>query len=114
MSRLTIGLVIVLSAMSVAVTHQPRPWVARSEADPMSIGCQGDACERVTVLWDDDKQQYKVQNNSADQSVRVEAANLAASASVCVPPGKTDYLTLKSIAGAYHANYQQSCAPSQQ
>jgi hypothetical protein len=114
MSRLAIALIILICALHGAVTYQPGPSGAETAAGAVTLDCEGDACEQVTVIWDDSKQQYKVQNNSADQSVRVDAANLVASASVCVPPGKTDYLTLKSIAGAYHANHQQNCATSQQ
>lgn len=73
--------------------------------------CEGDACSQILVTRDEAKERYKVQNNSADQWVRVEAANLAATASTCVEPGKDAYLSLKSIVGAYKANFDATCAP---
>lgn len=77
---------------------------------PMLTDCDGDACGQVTVTWDENRQQYKVQNNSTDRWVRVDAANLGATATICVAAGKTEYLPLKSIVGAYRANYERTCA----
>lgn len=74
--------------------------------------CAGDACSQITLTWDETKQQYKVQNNSSDQWVRVEAANLAATASTCVAPGKEASLSLRSIVGAYKAKFDATCAPN--
>ena len=101
-------------AMLVAMAYVPQRGVATAATRALIDDCEGDACGQVTVTWDDSKQQYKVQNSSTDKSIRVGAANLAATASVCVPPGKTDYLFLKSIVGAYHATYQQTCGNPQQ
>jgi hypothetical protein len=72
--------------------------------------CEGDACSQVTVTWEEAKERYKVRNNSADQWVRVEAANLAATAATCVEPGKEAYLSLKSIVGTYKAKFDATCA----
>jgi hypothetical protein len=65
--------------------------------------CEGDGCAQVTITWDDAKQLYKVQNNSADRWVKVEASNLAASASLCLAPTKTDHLSLTTVVGAFRA-----------
>jgi hypothetical protein len=72
--------------------------------------CEGDACSQVTVTWEEAKERYKVRNNSADQWVRVEAANLAATAATCVEPSKEAYLSLKSIVGPYKAKFDATCA----
>jgi hypothetical protein len=72
-----------------------------------AVDCEGEACGQVTVTFDETKQQYKVQNNSADRWVRVSASNLAASASACVPPGRPEYLALKNIEGSYRAAYAE-------
>ena len=111
--RSNIASVIALSIMLAAIPYIPKQSVVRAETGVVANDCQGNACQQVTVTWDEGKQQYKVQNNSTDQSVRVDAANLAATASVCVPSGKTDYLSLKSIVGSYRATYQQTCANPQ-
>lgn len=71
--------------------------------------CEGDGCQHVAVTFDETKGQYRAQNNSADAWVRVTASNMASSASVCVAPGKADYLPLKSIVGAYKAERGSSC-----
>jgi len=73
--------------------------------------CEGDACSQVTLTWDETKERYKVQNNSSDQWVRVEAANLAATATTCVEPSKEAFLSLKSIVGAYKAKFDPTCTP---
>jgi len=75
-----------------------------------SDDCEGDACSQVTITWEEAKERYKVRNNSADQWVRVEAANLAATAATCVGPSKEAYLSLKSIVGAYKAKFDATCA----
>ena len=72
--------------------------------------CQGDGCNQVTITWDETKQQYKVQNNSADRWVKVEASNLVASSSLCVGPTKSDHLSLSTVVGAFRANLaEESC-----
>lgn len=109
-----IASMITLSVMLAAMAYIPQQGVVSAETAAIIDDCEGNACEQVTVTWDEAKQQYKVQNNSTDKSMRVDAANLVASATVCVAPGKTDYLPLKSIAGAYHATCQQTCANPQQ
>jgi hypothetical protein len=75
-----------------------------------SDDCEGDACSQVTVTWEEAKERYKVRNNSADQWIRVEASNLAATAATCVEPSKEAYLSLKSIVGAYKAKFDATCA----
>jgi hypothetical protein len=72
--------------------------------------CEGNACGQVTVTWEESNERYKVQNAS-NQWVRVEAANLAATATTCAAPGKEGYLSLQSIVGAYKAKFDPSCAP---
>ncbi len=74
-----------------------------------ALECEGAACAQVTLTFDEAKDQYRVQNNSADAWVRVTASNLAASANACVAPGKAEYLPLKGIVGAYRADYGSSC-----
>jgi phage baseplate assembly protein gpV len=81
---------------------------ATSTARPPS-DCEGDGCAAVAVTYDEAKGQYRVQNNSSDAWVRVTASNMAASASVCVAPGKADLLPLKSIVGSYRAERGTSC-----
>jgi hypothetical protein len=107
-----IASVVALGVMLAAVAYGPERGLATAGTSAF-IDCDGNACGQVRVTWDDVKQLYKVQNASTDKSVRVDAANLAASASVCIPPEKTDYLSLKSIVGAYHATYQQTCTKSE-
>lgn len=76
-----------------------RPWVAAE--------CEGDACAQVAVTFDEARQQYRAQNDSADRWVRVTASNLAASAAACLAPGASAYLPLKSVVGPYRAAYAE-------
>ncbi|HEV8367487.1 MAG TPA: hypothetical protein VGQ39_06000 [Pyrinomonadaceae bacterium] len=105
-------LIIALSVCSLfsGMTHVR--GVPAVKAEPrVTDECEGDACGQVTVTWDESKERYKVQNNSSDQWVRVEAANLAATATTCAAPGNEAYLSLKSIVGAYKAKFDTTCAP---
>ena len=92
------------AAVNGSAPPVPIDWLA------VEPECQGDGCSQVVITWDDTKQQYKAQNNSAHQWVKVEAGNLAASASVCLPPTKHDYLALTSVVGTFRATLsQQNC-----
>jgi len=71
---------------------------------PATSECEGAACSQVTLTFDEQKQQYRVRNNSSDIYVRVSASNAGSSADACVAPGKTAYLPLKSIVGSYRAD----------
>lgn len=64
-----------------------------------AIDCEGDACGQVSLIWVEDKQQYKAQNSS-DHWVRVRAANMAADVNACIAPGKEDYLPILACRGA--------------
>jgi hypothetical protein len=66
--------------------------------------CEGNACGEVTFTWDAVKEQYKVENHSADRWVQVNAANLVAAASLCLGPSKSDYLALSTVVGTFRAN----------
>ena len=99
-----LALTCVLAACCAAGTP-----AARAVSSPPAE-CEGAACQQVTVTFDEARQQYRVQNNSADRWVRVAASNLAASAFACVGPGKAEDLPLRSIAGSYRAVYSdQTC-----
>lgn len=80
-----------------------------AHTSPLVPECEGDGCSAVAVTYDEAKGFYRVQNSSTDVWVRVTASNMAASANVCVAPGKTDHLPLKSIVGTYRADRGSSC-----
>jgi len=77
-------------------------------ARPAVVDCEGGACSQVSVTFDEERQQYRAQNNSADHWARVTASNMAGSASACLAPGGAAYLPLKSISGPYHAAYAET------
>jgi len=79
-----------------------------SSSRPAAAECEGDACSQVSVTFDESRQQYKAVNNSSDRWAQVTASNMAASASACLAPGKEAYLPLKSITGAYGAEYAEA------
>lgn len=78
-----------------------------SSSRPAAAECEGDACSQVTVTFDESRQQYRAVNNTPDRWAQVTASNMVASASACLAPGKEAYLSLKSIAGAYGAEYAE-------
>jgi len=103
---LMIGLVAPMASgrfglVTLARTHRPPSVLGVAEE------CDGDACSQVSLTFDESKQQYRAQNNSAEHWVRVTASNVATSANACLAPGKDAYLPLKSIAGTYHAAYAE-------
>jgi hypothetical protein len=67
--------------------------------------CEGNACSAVTLTWDADQQKFRAQN-SGSRPARVEAFNWAGGASVLVQPGTSEYLSIKSFDGPYHANFE--------
>lgn len=103
-ARLSVLLLTLFSLLPTAPSDAHGVVSARAADD-----CEGTACVQVAVTFDEAKGQYRVQNNSADARVRVTASNRAASAEVCVAPGKSEHLSLKSIVGAYRADYDASC-----
>jgi hypothetical protein len=80
-----------------------------ASARPSVTDCEGDACAQVTLTFDEAKGQYLARNNSGEAWVRFTASNMSAAATVCVAPGKADYLPLKSITGAFRAERGASC-----
>lgn len=101
--RLGIAALMMLAVLTMSVRH----------GAASAVECEGAACQQVTLTFDEAKQQYRVQNNSADHWVKVAASNLAASAYACVGPGKAEDLPLRSIAGSYRADYSdQTCGAS--
>lgn len=104
-TALAVGLVMLALTVSVATATENTFPVAAVSTLSSNIDCEGNACTQVTLTFDEAKQQYRVQNNSA-QLVRVEASNLAGSTRILVEAGKDSYLPMKSIVGAYRANFE--------
>jgi hypothetical protein len=91
------------------------PAAGSASAAAVTTDCDGDACSSVTLTFDDSRQQYRAQNNSADRWAKVTASNLAASASACLGPGESEYLPLQSYVAPYHADFADTrCGAPQQ
>jgi hypothetical protein len=67
--------------------------------------CEGNACSVVALTWDQERQQFRVQNDS-NQQVKIEVFTFAGTSSVSVAPHKAEYLEVKTFNGPYHANYE--------
>jgi hypothetical protein len=67
--------------------------------------CEGNACSVVTLTWDEERQQFKVQNDS-NQQVKVEVNTFAGASVVRVLPHNVEYLEVKTFNGPYNANYE--------
>lgn len=103
---LSIGLVCAL-AILFPFTSNDHSAAAKTIA---IYDCEGDACSSVTLTWDNDRQQFRVQNSSATRWVKVDAGNSTGGISMCIGPTKTEYLPLKTITGKYRATYnEESC-----
>ena len=70
-----------------------------------SYECEGNACSVVTLTWEEDGQQFRV-DNSSSQRVKVEVTTFAGTSSLTVEPQKSDYLKVKYFNGPYQANYE--------
>jgi hypothetical protein len=106
-ARATLLIAVALLALAAtrhanAVAHPPPAASAAAGPD-----CEGDACPSVTLTFDEARQQYHAQNNSAERWAQVSASNLASSASACLAPGKEGYLPLKSFVPPYRASFTE-------
>ncbi|HYY97588.1 MAG TPA: hypothetical protein VE642_03305 [Pyrinomonadaceae bacterium] len=109
--RAGLATAVALAALALAGQAGASARVAYADTPP-ALECEGTACAQVTVTFDEQKQQYRVHNNSTDTYVRVSASNLSASAEACVAPGKDAYLLLKGITGPYRADSEGSSCGS--
>lgn len=80
------------------------PQASTKAVPTASYDCEGNACEVITLSWDNDRQQFKVENSSG-QEVKVTVNNFAGASSVIVQPHKENYLEVKTFNGPYLANY---------
>jgi len=67
--------------------------------------CEGTACSQVTLTWDNDNKQFRVQNDS-DRRVRIDVTTFAGDSTIHVEPQKSQYLLVKTFNGPYRANYE--------
>lgn len=88
---------LLLSAFLLA----PLPPATRAAA----YDCEGDACPSVTLTWEEDGQQFRVDNNS-DRAVKVEVTTYAGKSGVRLEPQKSDYLQVKTFNGPYRADFE--------
>jgi hypothetical protein len=70
-----------------------------------SYECEGNACSVVDFTWDNERQQFRVKNNS-NQQVKVEVSTFAGTSSIIVPPNEVNFLEVKTFNGPYRANYE--------
>jgi hypothetical protein len=90
---------------SLLPPSKPGGQVASAQIEIVtSYDCEGEACAEVTFNWDNDRQQFRIQNNS-DRRVKVAVTTFAGDSSVIVEPRKVDYLLVKTFNGPYRANY---------
>jgi hypothetical protein len=91
--------------LAVAMVLLQTPAVVVSAADANPHECEGNACSSITLTWNDERQQFKVENSSG-QEVKVTVQNFAGPSSVVVLPHKENYLELKTFDSPYVAAYQ--------
>jgi hypothetical protein len=67
--------------------------------------CEGNACSVVDLSWDNERQQFRVKNDS-NRSVKVEVSTFAGTSSIAVPANEVNFLEVKTFNGPYRANYE--------
>jgi hypothetical protein len=72
---------------------------------PAAYDCEGSACSQVTLSWDNDGQQFRVQNDS-DRRVRIDVTTFSGDSTIHVDAHKSDSLLVKTFNGPYRANYE--------
>jgi len=92
-----------LTVISLTTLVRSNPALSSVIATPI-YECEGNACSVTTLSWDQGRQQFKVENSSA-QEVKVTVNTFAGSSSVIVLPHKENYLDVKTFNGPYNANY---------
>ncbi len=105
--HITCGVIVFAAALTAAGWSGLPAALAKTASLPSTAECEGDACQQVTVAFDEARQQYRARNNSADRWVRVSASNLSAAAGACLAPGAAEYLPLKSIVAPYRAEFEE-------
>jgi hypothetical protein len=112
--RTKAALAVMMGLAVLTLSGQPNAFARANEVAPSrsvasaAAECEGDACTQVALTYDEVKGEYRAQNNSSDRWARVSASNAAAAASVCLAPGKSGALALKSLVGSYHADYAEA------
>lgn len=92
------SLALVVSLVLLVVATRQRVKAATYE-------CEGNACSATTMTWNQERQQFKVENSS-NQQVKVTVNTFAGSSSVVVEPHKENYLEVKTFNGPYQAVFQ--------
>ncbi len=67
--------------------------------------CEGNACSVIELNWDNERQQFRVKNDS-NQRVKIEVSTFAGTSSLTVPGKEVGYLEVKTFNGPYRANYE--------
>jgi len=67
--------------------------------------CEGNACSVIELNWDNERQQFRVKNDS-NQRVKIEVSTFAGTSSITVPGKGVGYLEVKTFNGPYRANYE--------
>lgn len=91
-------LMVLMLTVSMAATKASSVAVAENE-------CEGNACSAVSLSWDNERQQFRVQNDS-DRTVKVEVTTFAGNSHIIAPPREVSYLEVKTFNGPYRATYQ--------
>jgi hypothetical protein len=101
-NRKKVDLLILFVGLSMLflLTGPPVTAIVKSTTE-----CEGNACSVTTMTWDQERQQFKVENSS-NQNVKVTVTTFAGTSSVVVEPQKHNYLEVKTFNGPYLAAFQ--------
>jgi|SRR6266545_1864831 hypothetical protein len=82
--------------------NSPAGYAKASRA--VAYECEGNACSQVVLTWEDERQQFRVQNDS-DRRVRIDVTTFAGDSTIRVDAHKSDYLLVKTFNGPFRANF---------
>lgn len=86
------------AAMFTATTLLPVAWAP-------AAGCEGNACDVVSVTWDPGVQRYLVSNRSG-RRVKVELRNWATTNTIPLGPNETKHSFVAAYINPYRAYYE--------
>lgn len=93
------------SSAAVDMSQVSLPATGTHSNSAMNATCEGNACDVISLTWDQGVQKYLVQNNS-NRRVKVELRNWATTNTIPLGPGESKHSFVSGFINPYRANYE--------